>query len=96
MNLGGEFSQGKVCIKISNVNQIETLAKIIHEWLFEDVHVVYSKLYHGVYNKWLQDGHELSIGLIENLVQVLSDEVFEKHNYKQVGCDEFIVNVKEN
>lgn len=93
MNLGREFSQGKVCVKVSNVDQIETLAKIIHEWLFEDVHVVYSKLYHGVYSKWLKDGYELSIGLVGNLVEVLSDEVFKE--YEQVGCDEFVENLKK-
>lgn len=51
MNLGKEFSNKKVCVKVKNVNQIDTLEKVINNWLFEDTHVINSKLNHGVYTK---------------------------------------------
>ena len=93
MNLGREFSKEKICIKVGDIEQIERLVKIINEWLFEDVSAVKSKLYHGVYDLWLKKGYKLSVGKINGQVEVLDDSVFK--NYRIVGCNEFINNLKE-
>lgn len=93
MNLGREFSGKKICVKVGDVEQIERLIKIINEWLFEDVSVVKSKLYHGVYDYWFKQGYELSIGKINDQVEVLDDSRFK--NYTTVKCNEFITNLKE-
>lgn len=92
-NLGREFSDKKVCVKVRNVEDIEKLMKIINSDLFEDVSIVNSKLYHGVYYDWISKGIELSIGKINDQVEVLSDGLFK--NYEKVECDEFIENLKE-
>lgn len=92
INLGKEFENKKVCIKIHSVKDIVDLKFYIHEWLFEDISVLNSKLYHGIYDKWIQKGYELSIGKINDQVEVLDDSRFK--NYRMVECDEFIENLK--
>lgn len=92
-NLGREFSNKTVCVKVHSVADIAKLKMHIHSMIFEDVSIVNSKLYHGVYHDWLTKGYELSIGKINEQVEVLSDELFK--DYVTVECDEFIENLKE-
>ena len=93
VNLGKEFSDRKICIKVNNTEDILKLKRYIYEWLFEDVSIVMDKLYHGVYDYWFKQGYKLSIGKINDQVEVLDDLRFK--NYKTVKCDEFIENLKE-
>ena len=96
MNLGKEFSNKKICVKFNDINQIDTLEKVIRNWLFEDTHIINSKLNHGVYSKWLREGYELSVGITDDWAEVMTDEWFKDHGYKQVGYEEFIQNLREN
>lgn len=92
VNLGREFTNKKVCIKVHGAEDILKLNRYIHEWLFEDVSIVIDKLYNGVYDYWFKEGYELSIGKIDEQVEVLDDSRFK--NYETVECHEFIENLK--
>ena len=92
VNLGREFTNKKVCVKVHNTEDILKLNRYIHEWLFEDVSIVIDKLYHGVYDYWFKEGYELSIGKVDEQVEVLDDLRFK--NYETVECHEFIENLK--
>ena len=94
INLGKEFSNQKIYIRVNDVDQVARLAVYLYDWLFEDVSIIKSRLYHGVYNAWFERGSELSVGKVDNQVELLSDGVFESRGYKAVECDEFIENLK--
>lgn len=94
INLGREFSNQKICIRVNDVDDVARLAVYLHDLLFEDVSLIKSRLYHGVYNAWFERGKELSIGKVNNQIELLSDGLLASLGYEAVECDEFIKNIK--
>jgi len=95
-DLGREFSKKKVAIKISRVDEIDMLQKFINERLFEDTSILYSQSYHGVYDRWIQKGYNLAVGMINEQVEVLTVERFVQDGFEIVSVEEFVDNVKRS
>ena len=95
-NLGKDFSEKKICVKVENIGQINNLSDVVNNWLFEDTHVIISKMYHGVYGDLFRKGYELSMGITDGYAEILSDNYFKENGYEQVSYKEFIQNLREN
>ena len=43
INLGKEFSNQNICIRVNDVDDVARLAVYLHDWLFEDVSLIKSR-----------------------------------------------------
>lgn len=92
-DLGREFQDKKICVKVKNVNEIDMLQKFINKKLFEDTTILKSKLCHLVYEKWFQKGYNLAVGKINEQVEVITVSRFIEEGVEIVTIEEFVENV---
>lgn len=94
-NLGREFQDKKICVKVKNVNEIDMLQKFINKKLFEDTTILKSKSCHLVYEKWFQKGYNLAVGKINEQVEVITVSRFIEEGVEIVTIEEFVENVNK-
>lgn len=94
-DLGREFQDKKICVKVKNVNEIDMLQKFINKKLFEDTTILKSKSCHLVYEKWFQKGYNLAVGKINEQVEVITVSRFIEEGFEIVAIDKFVESVNE-
>ncbi len=94
-DLGKEFQDKKICIKVKNVSEINMLQKFINKKLFEDTTILKSKSCHLVYEKWFQKGYNLAVGKINEQVEVITVSRFIEEGSEIVSVEEFVENVNK-
>ena len=94
-DLGREFQDKKICVKVKNVNEIDMLQKFINKKLFEDTTILKSKSCHLVYGKWFQKGYNLAVGKINEQVEVITVSRFIEEGFEIVAIDKFVESVNE-
>lgn len=87
-----KFSNKQLAIIINNITELKESLKIINNKWYEDVSLVDSKLYHGVYNNIFKE-YKLAIGLTDGYCELLAQEYFLKHNYELCSYDDFVKNL---